>query len=230
MKTCPKCGLVFPDESTFCFLTGDTLKQSADALVGTSVEGRFRLEALLAESPWARVYRGRHRLLVDRVVVKVWREPFDDAERERFREALRRARRCTHPNIVEPCGGGFTGDGKSWVAHSERDGTPLGALLARGPMPPARVAGITEQMLHALSRIHDFGGTHGDLRPTNVLVTSGAHAEVVDVGLGSTSRPSSTLAREAASRATSMRSAPPCSRCSPAPYPSRPTTHASCAR
>jgi serine/threonine-protein kinase len=184
MKVCPACGLVYPDETTFCFVTGDTLKALPDQVTGTTIAGRFRIVDKLAEGPWATIYRAGYRLLERKCAVKVFNEPLGDEQRVQLVQAILLARRCTHPNIAELVGGGVLGDGRGFVVHSQLEGQSLAEVLSRGPLPPARALGVAVQILKALGRIHDFGGVHGSLRPSNVLVTREGHAEVYEIGLG----------------------------------------------
>jgi hypothetical protein len=183
MKTCPSCGLVFPDESTFCFLSGDTLEPAADSLIGTTLAGRFRIEGQISQGARAKIYRARHRMLDRRCVVKVLIGAIDV---QRFTHAVAMARRCTHPNVAELVGGGFTDDGTAYVVHPELPGAPLTQTIAQGPMAPGQALGIALQLLSAVARIHDFGATHGNIRPSNIIISNGGHIDVVDVGLGRT--------------------------------------------
>ena len=183
MKTCPSSGLVYPDESTFCFVTGDTLQPTEDPLIGTTVEGRFRVEGAMAEGPWAKVFRARFRLLDRPCVLKVFGEAVGDDGQKAFLEALTKARRCSHPNVVDVAGGGLLPDGRPFVVHAASGGKPLAAALG-GPQSVPTTVGLLRQLLLGLGRIHDFGAIHGNVRPSNLLVTPRAHLEIIDVGLG----------------------------------------------
>ncbi len=186
MKTCPACGLVFPDESSFCFLSGDSLEPAADALVGTTLAGRFRIESVIHDGPWAKVYAARYRMLNRPLVVKVLKASLDADDRRAFLDAVAKARRCTHPNVLELVCGGVSHD-LPYLVHPQLQGVPLSRLLSQGNFAPARALGIGLQLLEALGRIHDFGAVHGSVRPSNILVTSsrgGDHVDLVDVGLG----------------------------------------------
>lgn len=183
MKVCPACGLVFPDESNFCFLTGDTLQPAGDAVVGTTVAGRFRIVSKLSDGPWATIYDARYRLLDVPCVVKILNEPLGADAQAAFNASLATARRCTHANVSEVLGGGILSDGRGWVAHEKVEAGPLIEHLRAQVAPPLALS-IASQMLRALGRIHDFGGVHGSLGPTNVLVTPKGHVQLVEVGLG----------------------------------------------
>jgi serine/threonine-protein kinase len=184
MKVCPACALVYPDETTFCFLTGDTLQPAGDAIVGTSVGGRFRVVSKLSEGPWATQYNATFRLIAQPCTMKILKEPLSPENQEAFSSSLALARRCTHANVSEVLGGGILPDGRGFVVHEHIEAAPLSELLMRGNMPPAQALSIATQMLRALGRVHDFGAVHGSLTPTNVLVSPQGHVQLVEVGLG----------------------------------------------
>jgi hypothetical protein len=184
MKICPACGLVFPDESAFCFLSGDTLEATADPVIGTTIDGRFRVEKALGETPWAKLYGARFRLLQEPCTVKLFKEPLTDDQRPRFLEAVTMARRCTHRNVVELAAGGITPDNVAYLVHQEREAEPLTTALAKGPLDVPRALSVAVQVLTGLARVHDFGGVHGNLRPSNILMSPSGHVDVIDVGLG----------------------------------------------
>jgi len=174
---------VYPDESTFCFVTGDTLQPTEDPLIGTTVAGRFRVEGLLAEGPWAKVFEASFRLLDRPAVLKVFRNEVDDETERTFLETLTKARRCSHPNVVEVVGGGLLEDRRPFAVHAASEGKPLSSVLGGAQALPTAV-GLVRQVLLGLGRIHDFGAVHGSLRPSNLLVTPRGHLEIIDCGLG----------------------------------------------
>jgi serine/threonine-protein kinase len=105
-------------------------------------------------------------------------------DQQRFEEAVVVARRCTHPNVAELVSGGVTSDGACYLVHPYIEGAPLTQLTAQGPLRPERALGLAVQLLRAVCRIHDFGAVHGNVRPSNIIVSNGDHVDVVDVGLG----------------------------------------------
>jgi serine/threonine-protein kinase len=183
MKTCPGCQLRYPDESTFCFVDGQTLQAAEDALIGTTIAGRYRLEELVAETPWARTYRARERLLTVPCVVKLLQDPLDEAGREHFMEVLATARRCSHPNIAEVWGGGFD-DGHGYIVEPALEAESLRKRLTHGPLPAADALPIAAAVLRALARVHDFGSVHGSIAPGNLLIAPSGHVYVNDLGVG----------------------------------------------
>lgn len=52
-----------------------------------------------------------------------------------------------------------------------------------GPMPPERAGHLVWQVLGALAHAHQAGIVHGDINPSNLLVTDGAGIKIIDFGL-----------------------------------------------
>ena len=188
MKTCPSCQLQYPNDSTFCFVDGQTLESASDALIGSTVDGRYRIDAPRGETAWAKTYRARHRLVLQPVTVKLFNPIVLDQQRERFQDDFNKAvlcaRRCTHPNILELEAGALRDDGGAYVVHRAAAGAPFLKELVKRPITPERAVNIASQLLRALGRIHDFGAVHGSLRPSNILLSSDDHVWVMEVGLG----------------------------------------------
>ncbi|MFE5591193.1 protein kinase [Streptomyces sp. NPDC056549] len=83
-----------------------------------------------------------------------------------------------------------TWDGGRWLAINWIDGVPLwrALTLARGPEGDRAsvrpwLAGIVRTWTEHLARMHAAGWAHADVQPTNTLVTSDGHAEVIDYAL-----------------------------------------------
>ncbi|MCC6525049.1 MAG: protein kinase [Polyangiaceae bacterium] len=183
MKNCPQCNLAYPSDSTFCFIDGATLVATDDA--GDSVAGLYRAIEPVGESPWARISRARYRLTTSQCLLKVWKAPLAEPARRRFNEALGTARRVGMPGLVaEVIGGGIASDGRPFAAYPPLEGRPLTEQVRKGPLELARALGTALQILRALGHVHDFGGAHGDLRPSNVLVGPDGRVTLLEAALG----------------------------------------------
>ncbi|WP_234528056.1 serine/threonine protein kinase [Streptomyces sp. MH191] len=79
-------------------------------------------------------------------------------------------------------GGGAEGGGPLWTVLRPVEGVPLGELLGRGALSPARAAHIGLALLDVLRAAHRQGIVHGDLSPGQVFV--GADGGVVLTGFG----------------------------------------------
>src|SRR4029079_11631828 len=82
---------------------------------------------------------------------------------------------------------GETDDSELYLVMEYLVGTPLSTELARGPLPLARGVDIMEQMGAALSRAHDLGVVHRDLKSYNILPTTRGgrkdFVKILDFGL-----------------------------------------------
>jgi hypothetical protein len=64
------------------------------------------------------------------------------------------------------------------------DGTPLEGLLSTPALPLDQRLALGEAVLSALAVVHREGFVHGDLSPSNVLVTPDRSVRLIDVGYG----------------------------------------------
>jgi len=103
----------------------------------------------------------------------------------RFEREIRLMRLVKHPAVVSVLDEGTTPDGLRFLAMPFYAGKDLSTLLAEGPLTPARVFRIFEQLLGALQAIHDARIVHRDLKPENVFVLAGGQDEIrlVDFGI-----------------------------------------------
>ena len=63
------------------------------------------------------------------------------------------------------------------------DGVPLSQQIAAGPLGVREAIDLAVQIAEAVAAAHEAGIMHRDLKPQNVMVTSGGRAKVVDFGL-----------------------------------------------
>ena len=172
MKSCPKCNLRYPDESTYCFVDGAVLEPLKDPRIGTTIAGRYLIENVLGEGGMATVYRARHTLIDRPCAVKILNPALarDKMVRERFRREAKSAKKLAHPNVIDIFDEGDTGDGTSFMVMELLDGEPLDALVARGPIPLQRALPIMIQVARGIARAHDLEVIHRDLKPENIFL------------------------------------------------------------
>ena len=148
-------------------------RSKKDAYLGRVVAGRYRLETLLGEGGMGVVYRARH-VLIDRVVALKLIRPDLRGETHLRAWMLREARaanRVDHAHIVEIHDVGETEEGELYLVMEYLTGSSLSGEVAKGPLPIARAVDILEQMTAALSRAHDLGVVHRDLKSDNIMLT-----------------------------------------------------------
>jgi serine/threonine-protein kinase len=62
-------------------------------------------------------------------------------------------------------------------------GRPLSAILQDGALPADRAANIARQIALGMAAAHRMGITHGDLKPSNVILTGEGVVKITDFGL-----------------------------------------------
>lgn len=165
-------------------------EQSEDALIGQTLDEKYRLEQRLSAGGMGAVYRARH-LQMDRpVAIKVLHQRLlaDDSARIRFQREARAAVRLQHQNAVSVTDFGETADGYVYLVMELLEGPTLREILVKEvPIETARAISIMLQASAAVAAAHEAGIIHRDLKPSNILVTQSsdtpAVVKVLDFGI-----------------------------------------------
>ena len=195
MKTCPKCGVEYPDATTLCPADGIALEKDPDSLVGTTLAGKYRIDARLNEGGMGTVYRGCHVLMDKTVAIKVLRPSLAADEKivARFSREARAASRITHPNAISVTDFGEDETGHVFLVMEFLSGRTLRHVIREeGPLSLARVVEITRQIGDALNAAHSEGVVHRDLKSDNIMLVdtmTGDHAKVLDFGIAKINEP-----------------------------------------
>jgi eukaryotic-like serine/threonine-protein kinase len=188
MKTCPKCGLEYPDTTTLCPADGVALTRVDDALLGQTLAGKYRIEEKLSEGGMGAVYRGTHVLMDKTVAIKVLRPVLAADEKivARFSREARAASKISHPHALSVTDFGES-DGVVFLVMEYLSGKTLKEILRdEGPMPLQRVVDILKQVCDALDAAHAQGVVHRDLKSDNIMLLSagvGDYTKVLDFGI-----------------------------------------------
>ena len=199
MKTCPKCGVEYPDATTLCPADGVALEKDPDSLVGTTLAGKYRIDARLNEGGMGTVYRGCHVLMDKTVAIKVLRPSLAADEKivARFSREARAASRITHPNAISVTDFGEDESGHVFLVMEYLSGKTLKQTIRDdGPLPLARVVDITRQIGDALNAAHQQGVVHRDLKSDNIMLLDTMttdHAKVLDFGIAKINEPDGTV-------------------------------------
>ncbi|HEX6650088.1 MAG TPA: protein kinase [Pyrinomonadaceae bacterium] len=195
MKKCPKCGVEYPDATTLCPADGIALEKDADSLVGTTLAGKYRIDARLNEGGMGTVYRGTHVLMDKTVAIKVLRPSLAADEKivARFSREARAASRISHPNALSVTDFGEDDSGHVYLVMEYLSGKTLKQVIRdQGTLPLARVVEITRQIGEALNAAHTQGVVHRDLKSDNIMLLdtmTGDHAKVLDFGIAKINEP-----------------------------------------
>ncbi len=162
---------------------------SQTELVGTTLAGRYHIEALLGAGGMGRVYRGRHLSLGIPVAVKMMsaRVASDVKAVERFAREARATSRLQHRNVVRIHDYGIEGD-QPYIVMELLRGEALIDRYDRTRLPDlATMQQIMVQLCDGLEAAHASGVVHRDLKPDNVFLAEEADGDeivkILDFGL-----------------------------------------------
>jgi serine/threonine-protein kinase len=161
----------------------------ADPLVGSVLDGRYRIEARIARGGMSTVYSGTDLRLDRHVAVKVMAAALarDPVFVDRFAREARAAARLSHVNAVAVYDQGTARgpDGRVvfLVMELVRGRTLRDLLAERGRLPADAATSLLEPVLAALAAAHRAGLVHRDVKPENVLISDDGLVKVADFGL-----------------------------------------------
>ena len=159
--------------------------EPTDPLIGTVLDGRYRVLDRVARGGMASVYRGLDMRLDREVALKVMREHLaaDPAFVERFRREARTSARLSQANVVGVFDQGED-QGHVFLVMEYVPGQTLRQVLdANGSLTPRAALDIMEPVLAALAAAHSAGLMHRDVKPENVVVREDGLVKVADFGL-----------------------------------------------
>ncbi len=107
----------------------------------------------------------------------------DKDANDRFRQEAQAASALDHPNICTIHEIDETPDRELFLTMAYYDGETLKKRIARGPISVVDALDIAIQMAQALSRAHQSGLVHRDVKPANTMITSDGLVKIVDFGL-----------------------------------------------
>ncbi|MGW6931370.1 serine/threonine-protein kinase [Lentzea sp. NPDC054927] len=155
--------------------------------------GPYRIEQLLGRGGMGEVHRA-YDTAHDRLVALKRLSPgiHDDADyRARFRREAQIVARLREPHVIPIHAYGEI-DGRLYLDMRLVEGRDLSDILREGTVEPARAVRIVEQVASALDAAHADGLVHRDVKPSNILVTSGDFVYLVDFGIARSVSPSAT--------------------------------------
>lgn len=162
----------------------DAFGQS-DPLAGIVLDGRYRVDTLIATGGMSAVYRGLDLRLDRPVALKIMDSRYagDQQFLTRFQREARAVARLKDPGLVAVYDQGLDSQHPFLVMELVEGGTLRELLRERGPMPPHAVAAVLSPVLSGLAVAHRAGLVHRDIKPENVLISDDGDVKIADFGL-----------------------------------------------
>ena len=167
----------------------NSANNSADNLIGTTIENRFLVERALGQGGMGKVYLARGVKLHNKaVVIKVLLDASvkDPYVVKKFRQEVEALARIAHPNVVIVLGANELPDGTLYIVMQYVNGETLRSQILGEGMDLERAGLILKQVGAALEYVHQQKIFHRDLKPDNIMLQSlngVEHVMVVDFGI-----------------------------------------------
>jgi serine/threonine-protein kinase len=157
-------------------------------ILGTTLSGRYRLEARIGAGGMSTVYRALDETLQRQVAIKLMnREVASDSDQlERFRREARAVAQLSHPHVVGVIDAGED-EGRPYIVFEYVEGETLKERIRRmGRLPVAEAVAYAIEIARALGAAHARHIVHRDVKPQNVLIDEEGSAKVTDFGIART--------------------------------------------
>jgi hypothetical protein len=147
--------------------------------------GRYRVERLLGQGSFGRVYLAHDDDLQRPVAVKVpHRHRIGGREDiEAYLAEARNLARLDHPHIVPVYDVGQTADGLPFVVSKFIAGSDLTTIIRDSRPSLAQAASLVIAVAEALHHAHQKGLVHRDVKPGNILIDAAGVPYLADFGL-----------------------------------------------
>jgi hypothetical protein len=136
---------------------------------------------IVGESPVCRVYKVRNKRMGVVMALKVLKDEFatSTAAEKQFQREVNAATTLCHPNIVPIYGHGRLDNNAAFVVEKLCDGAKNLAQVIKqdGALEPERALNLFRQVADAMEHAHTKAVTHGDLKPSNIVVTGSVSAQ-----------------------------------------------------
>ncbi|GEM_PF-4239737 len=168
-----------------------TNDDDATILPNAIVGGRLRIERVIGEGAFGRVYLAFDTRLRRNVAIKellAARNKTDSAAYDRYLDRFQREARVggtiQNTNVVTVYDLHVESNGDYYLVMEYVDGVDLRDLLAQvGTLPVERAVAIALDVARALQVIHEQDIVHRDLKPANIMLTRRGTTKLADFGI-----------------------------------------------
>ncbi|MBL4636002.1 MAG: protein kinase [Kofleriaceae bacterium] len=165
-------------------------------MIGTILDGRYRILRHIGSGGMGEVYLGEHLLMGRKEAIKILKSRFarDEGHLARFRREARATNRLQHNNIVSFYDFGKMPDGRLYLTMEFANGPDLKDVLqAEQKLSVSRAVGVMRQLAAAIDYAHSKGVIHRDLKPENLVLIQGDGQpdmlKVLDFGVAKITEP-----------------------------------------
>src|ERR1700716_26762 len=157
-------------------------------ILGTTLNGRYRLQARIGSGGMSTVYRALDETLQRQVAIKLMNREVstDSDQRERSRREPRPVPHPPPPHIVGVIDAGED-EGRPYIVFEYVEGETLKERIRRqGRLEVAEAVAYAIEIARALGAAHARPIVHRDVKPQNVLIDEEGSAKVTDFGIART--------------------------------------------
>ena len=159
-------------------------------VIGSVVESKYKILALLGEGGMGVVYRALHLNLNKEIALKTFRSARVKPEAwSRFQREAVAISKLSHANIIKVFDFGISDQNIPYYTMELLGGQSLADKLAQSPggrLPLSEVVEIFSAVAAGLSHAHKHGTVHRDIKPANIFLEKsgvGQTVKIVDFGL-----------------------------------------------
>lgn len=144
--------------------------------LGETFQERYRLDEVIGQGGYARVYKAHQIDLGRDVAIKILRTQARTADKaeeaaRRFEREAKLVSQLRDPHTLTVFDYGRTDGGGLYMVSEYVDGTNLlDYVNGRGPLDPAEASSMVLQLLFSLQEAHARNVLHRDIKPANVMV------------------------------------------------------------
>lgn len=143
-----------------------------DSLIGSTLAGRYLIEARVGSGAMGAVYRAQQAGLSRPVAIKILNRDRSLAGDtvQRFRREAQAMSALHHPNTVRVFDFGSTDDGLLYLAMELLEGESVTQRLLRGALGVKEAVVLAQAVLRSVGEAHAHGIVHRDLKPDNIFL------------------------------------------------------------
>ncbi|MBN1164526.1 MAG: protein kinase [Candidatus Krumholzibacteriota bacterium] len=152
-------------------------------MIGQTIS-HYRILEKLGEGGMGVVYKAEDTKLKRTVALKFLPSAISSTTaRKRFVQEAQAASSLEHPNICSIHEIDEMPDGRVFIVMPCYEGETLQAKIEQGPLELEEAVSVAIQVASGLSKAHEKGIVHRDIKPPNIFITSDGLVKIVDFGL-----------------------------------------------